>query len=467
MIKPPTSLVSRMTLWFVASFVAFLIFAFLVSYFAMGRLLNGELEEDLEEDIEEFQLLYNTGGFEAVITEIDREAQSDEADEEFLQLLDARGNKIYSSDITAWQGLTVTKDQLIQVNENPEPVMMNIKLETQEYKTKTILAQLDENMLLFLGESTEQNHDVLELLQIIFLAMLLITIPITVIVIRLLSKKSVVGIEEVSKAAFAIQQGEFDRRAQVSAKDIEIQQLAETFNSMADRIKNLITEMREMIDNIAHDLRSPIARIRAISESTLSSKQQLTTEDYQNSISDTLEECDRLINLINTTLDVAEAEADISSSEKQSIDVSQLVAEACELFEPLAEQKSIQFTNRITPDCKVFGNQHNLQRMIINLIDNALKYTQSDGKVSVELSSLDDKIVCTIQDNGMGIPQTDQEKIFQRFYRTDLSRGEQGCGLGLSFARAVARAHDGEIELKSKLDSGSRFTVILPKNFDH
>ncbi len=456
-----------MTLWFVASFVAFLIFAFLVSYFAMGRLLNGELEEDLEEDIEEFRLLYNTGGFEAVITEIDREAQSDEADEEFLQLLDARGNKIYSSDITAWQGLTVTKDQLIQVNENLEPVMMNIKLDTQEYKTKTILAQLDENMLLFLGESTEQNHDVLELLQIIFLAMLLITIPITVIVIRLLSKKSVVGIEEVSQAAFAIQQGEFDRRAQVSAKDIEIQQLAETFNSMADRIKNLITEMREMIDNIAHDLRSPIARIRAISESTLSSKQQLTTEDYQNSISDTLEECDRLINLINTTLDVAEAEAGISSSEKQSVDASQLVAEACELFEPLAEQKSIQFTNRITPDCKVFGNQHNLQRMIINLIDNALKYTQSDGKVSVELSSLDDKIVCIIQDNGMGIPQTDQEKIFQRFYRTDLSRGEQGCGLGLSFARAVARAHDGEIELKSKLDSGSRFTVILPKNFDH
>ena len=456
-----------MTLWFVASFAVFLILAFLISYFAMSTLLKADLEEDLIEDVEEFQILYESGGFEAVAAEIDREAQSAEVDGEFLQLLDANGKRIYSSDLSAWEGLNFDKAQLIQVNENAEPVIQDIKVDAQEYLTKTVLGKLDQNTLIYLGESTEESHEVLELLQIIFLAMLLITIPVTVIVIRLLSKKSVVGIEEVSQAAFAIRQGEFDRRAQVSSEDIEIQQLAEAFNSMADRIKSLITEMREMIDNIAHDLRSPIARIRAISESTLSTKQQLTIEDYKISISDTLEECDRLISLINTTLDVAEAEAGISSSEKQLVEYSQLVAEACELFEPLAEQKSIRFTSRITPDCEVFGNQHNLQRMIINLIDNALKYTQPDGEVHVELTGQDDQIQCIVQDNGMGIPEAEQEKIFQRFYRSDSSRVEQGCGLGLSFARAVARAHHGEIKLESNVDKGSKFIVILPKEFQH
>ncbi len=456
-----------MTLWFIVSFSIFLILAFLVSYVAMSTLLNADIEEDLLEDAKEFQLVYEDGGFEAAVAEIDQEAQPAEADGEFLQLLDSFGKRLYSSDLSAWEGLVLNKDQLILVDQQSEPVLQDMEIDSQEYITKTVLAKLDEDTLIFLGESTEENYEVLELLEIIFLIMLVITIPVTAIVIRLLSKKSVSGIEEVSQAAFAIQRGEFDRRAKVSSEDVEIQQLAKTFNNMADRIKSLITEMREMIDNIAHDLRSPIARIRAISESTLSSKQHLSTEDYKASISDTLEECDRLINLINTTLDVAEAEADISNSEKQTVDFSLLVAEACELFEPLAEQKSIQFTNRVMPGCEIFGNQHNLQRMIINFIDNALKYTQPKGEVYVELTRQDDLIQCTIQDNGMGIAESEQEKVFQRFYRSDLSRGEQGCGLGLSFARAVVRAHGGEISLESNLNKGSKFIVALPLKFDH
>ena len=462
MLKRPRTLVSRMTVWFVASFAVFLMLAFLISYFAMSALLNAEIEEDLIEDIQEFQLFYDKGGIDAVKAEIDRESQSDEVDEEFLQLLDVTGNVLYSSDLSAWEGLKPAKVQLENVNEDDEPVPHNTEIEQQEYPVKTALGKLDQNTLLFIGESTEQNHEVLELLQIIFLVMLLITIPVTSIAIRVLSKKSVGGIEEVSRAAVAIQQGEFDRRANISSDDTEIRQLAETFNNMADRIKGLITEMREMIDNIAHDLRSPIARIRAISESALASKQSLTAEEYQSSISDTLEECDRLINLINTTLDVAEAEADISNTQKQSVDFSQLVADAYELFEPLAEQKSIHFGNHIQAGCTVFGNQLNLQRMIINLIDNALKYTQPHGEVYVTLSEQGGQITCLIQDNGSGIAETEQEKVFQRFYRSDSSRCEQGCGLGLSFARAVARAHNGEVGIESNMDKGSRFFVTLP-----
>ncbi len=230
---------------------------------------------------------------------------------------------------------------------------------------------------------------------------------------------------------------------------------------MADRIRNLITEMREMIDNIAHDLRSPIARIRAISESALST--QGSINDYKTVAADTLEECDRLIKLINNTLDVAEAEAGIANSMKETIDLSKLTADACELFEPVAEQKNIDLTYKLAEDCHLTGHRQNLQRMLANLLDNALKYTSSAGKVGIVLESRPKAIQIAIADTGPGISKADQQRVFERFYRCDDSRGRSdGCGLGLCFARAVARTHGGEIFLSSKPGDGSTFTITLP-----
>jgi len=153
---------------------------------------------------------------------------------------------------------------------------------------------------------------------------------------------------------------------------------------MAERIKILIREMREMIDNIAHDLRSPIGRIRAISEDSLSANN--SNEHYRGAASDTLEECDRLIKLINTTLDVAEAEARIDKIIKEKIDLSVLIEDACELFEPVAELKGIQLAHNIQNNCLLYGMQSNLQRMFVNLLDNAMKYTSKPGKIYIELN---------------------------------------------------------------------------------
>ena len=428
----------------------------------MSTLLNNEIEEELHEDILEFQNFYNNGGLTNVIEEINREGMSSEQDAEFILIVDSQGKIIHSTDLSYWAELDIDQKRLSQLKTKDDVQLLSLNLDSQEYESKTILAKLDDNTLIFLGESTEENQEVLELLLIIFASMLLITIPITAIVMQILSKKAVAGISEVSNAAVEIERGQFDRRAQVYSSDREIQQLADTFNSMADRIRGLISEMREMIDNIAHDLRSPIARIRAISESTLATKQDLSKLDYQTAVMDTLEECDRLINLINTTLDVAEVEANISNPEKHQIDFSNLVADAVELFEPLAENKSIAFSRDIAANLTVYGNQHNLQRMVINLIDNAIKYSKIEGQVDVILSSDKNQINCKVTDDGIGIPEHDLGKIFQRFYRSDSSRAEQGCGLGLSFSRAVARAHGGDINVTSRFEMGSTFTVILP-----
>lgn len=158
----------------------------------------------------------------------------------------------------------------------------------------------------------------------------------------------------------------------------------------------------------------------------------------------------------------AKTDALISDLNTQETDLSKIVLDACELFEPLADNKGIDISHSIEPHCVINGNTSNLQRMFGNLLENALKYTRQRGKVEINLQRQGKDIFIQVSDNGIGIEPADQIRVFDRFFRCDISRSEAGCGLGLSLARAIARAHGGDISLDSKPRRGSVFTVALP-----
>ena len=166
--------------------------------------------------------------------------------------------------------------------------------------------------------------------------------------------------------------------------------------------------------------------------------------------------------MINTTLDVTEAEGSAVALTKQDVDLAIVVREAVELFEPVADNKNIRISLNLASGCHVHGNLQYLQRMVSNLIDNAIKYTREDGAVSVDMTRTNGFVSISVSDTGIGIDPRDQKRIFDRFFRCDESRSEQGFGLGLSFVRAVASAHSGRVELESAVNQGSRFTVSLP-----
>jgi len=461
MIRLPNTLAVRLTLWYASAFVFFLLVAFVIMYFFMNTVLNSRIDEDLEEDVEEFQLTFETNGLEGTNQEIDREVMAGDNVDKFLRLLDPTGKEIYSSSKTHWENLYTDIDVLSELN---EPVLVDFKLESQEHTTRAIYGNIGPGVILHLGESLEEKEEIMEILLTVFAVMSLFVIPLAYGVGRFVAKRAVRGIEAVSQAAIDIEHGRFDHRVSVQGSGDEIETLANTFNTMAERIRSLIAEMREMIDNIAHDLRSPLGRIRAISESALSGTQndRSDAKEFKKAASDTLEECDRLIQLINTTLDVAEAEAGVANNVTEDVNISELTEEACELFEPLAEEKEITVSPRLTPGCWLRGNKQNLQRMLVNLLDNAMKYTPTKGQVNIKLDRNDDEIQIEIADTGMGVPLPDQHRVFQRFFRCDQSRSQEGCGLGLSFARAVARTHGGDIDLASTPSEGSTFTIILP-----
>lgn len=461
MIKLPTTLTFRLTLWYASAFIMCLVVAFIGLYFSLNSILNSRMDMDLQEDIAEFHELFKEKGMEKVIEEIEREVSLSDEGEIFLRVYDAKRVLEYSSDVTEWEGLeSVTRlpslDHLDQFGSRLE----TINLPDHDYPARVISGFVGPQVILQIGESLEKNEEILAVLRTVFSAMLLFGIPVASGVGWLIARKAVKGIEEVSRAAKAIEQGDLDRRVSVGSQGDEIQTLADTFNAMATRIKIVINEMREMTDNIAHDLRSPLARIRAMSESVLTATNSKT--DGTRLATDTLKECDRLIHLINTTLDMAEFDAGATHIDKELIHFDRLIKDLVELFEPLAETKRVKLKVTLDQKCQMVGDKQSLQRMVANLLDNAIKYTAEGGQVTIALKRISDQFQLTVTDTGLGIPLSDQPRVFDRFFRCDHSRSQEGCGLGLSFARSVARAHGGDIMLESESSKGSIFTSILP-----
>ncbi len=459
--KFPQTLTFRLTLWYALIFVTCLTFAFFVLYLSLSSILDDRIDEDLHEDLTEYALVLDSGGIAKVIHEIERELKTSEINAIFIRLYDKNGQQIFSSDLAHWEGLVIDpitlRKELASIS---SPVLESIKLPSQEYKTRMVYGLIGPNTVLQIGESLKEKEELIELLLMVFAVMFCVVIPLASGVGWFMARKAVSGIKEVSSAVVDIERGVFNRRVVVEGQGDEIQELADAFNAMADRIKCLISEMREMIDNIAHDLRSPLARIRAISEVALSADGN--GENYKIAIADTLEDCDRLIQLINATLDVAEAEAGITNTVKEEVYISKVVEDACELFEPVAEEKRIDLSLKLESDCHLFGDRQNLQRMLANILDNAVKYTPFQGKISVGLVRSLQEIIINVADTGIGIPLSDQKRVFERFFRCDQSRNKDGCGLGLSFAHAVARAHGGNITIDSVPSERSVFTITLP-----
>jgi len=169
------------------------------------------------------------------------------------------------------------------------------------------------------------------------------------------------------------------------------------------------------------------------------------------------------LEMINTMLVISRTEAGVNKLDAKELDIAAAVTDAWELFEAPAEDKNLKFTCDAAGPLRVSGDQRLIQRMIANLIDNAIKYTSAGGTVKVAVHRQNDhSVVITVKDSGIGISDQDLPHIFERFYRCDPSRSEAGIGLGLSFARAVARAHGGDITVSSIPDQGSTFAVTLP-----
>ena len=276
-----------------------------------------------------------------------------------------------------------------------------------------------------------------------------------------LARRALIDTKEVTRTAEDISKGSYDRRVKVEGRFKEIEKLGATFNTMLDCIQTLLKSMKEINDNIAHDLRSPLARIRGIAEMTLLRDKSI--EDYRDMAVSTIEECDTLIDMINTMLDITEAEAGVKEIKTEEIDLVSLISDACDLFRPIAEDKKIDLKAFLPEVLNWKSDRRKLQRIVTNMLENAIKYTPEKGAVTISASTVNGEVRIDVQDTGMGISEKDLPHIFERFYRCDRSRSYGGVGLGLSLVKAYTESLKGTIHVQSILNQGSIFSLRLPK----
>jgi signal transduction histidine kinase len=201
-----------------------------------------------------------------------------------------------------------------------------------------------------------------------------------------------------------------------------------------------------------------------MAEVTLASRGSV--EEYETVIGRIVEECDRLLGMINTMLDISEAEAGVAKLNLERFDIAKMVRDVYELFQPVAEEKAMDLRIDIPDSLFLVGDIRKLQRVVANLLDNALKYTEAHGTVCLSAAPNSTGVTLKVSDTGIGISEKDLPHVFDRFYRCDHSRSEQGSGLGLSLAKAFVGAHGGSISVISTTGAGTEFIVTLPDKFD-
>ena len=277
-----------------------------------------------------------------------------------------------------------------------------------------------------------------------------------------LSRNILNRISAINRTSIEIMDGDLSQRLPVGLINDELDQLSVNLNIMLDRLNKLMTGMKDVSDNIAHDLRTPLNKIRTNLEVTLMSNP--TSDNYKNSIQEVIQDIDIVINTFNSLLAISRVESGSISIDKEKIDINKLLENVIDLWEPLAEEREIILTDQSEKNILLDGNRNLLSQAISNLIDNAIKYGPNGNKINVGAKFEKDNVILWVSDNGPGVPDADKERVLERFTRLDISRNTQGTGLGLSLVNSSIKFHKGSISLLDSNPNGLIVKLVLPRN---
>ena len=253
-------------------------------------------------------------------------------------------------------------------------------------------------------------------------------------------------IDSVSRTASEIMSGDLSQRLKVTERDDEFDEIAAKLNQMLGRIEDLIRSMRQVTNNVAHDLRSPLTRLRNRLEVTL--LEERDPQNYRAVMGEAIEDADSLIHTFNAMLSIARLEAGLDATQWEAAHIGELAQEVAELYGAVAEVEGLRFEADIAVDPLYHCNRHLIAQALTNLLDNAIKYTRAeDGLVALSVRGDDEAFSIVVGDNGPGIPEHERERVFQRFVRLENERNSPGNGLGLSLVQAVVRLHGAQLEL--------------------
>lgn len=329
----------------------------------------------------------------------------------------------------------------------------------EDIRLEVASERMPDGAVLQVGRDTADRDDFLQNFRGIALAVLFPTALIGLFGGIFLTNHTLRPLRQLIDTVRTIESGKLNARVPVRGTGDELDEAGTLFNLMLGRISLLVSGMRNALDNVAHDLRTPMTRLRAVAETALNPDQP--PEAHREALSDCLEESDRVLALLNALMDISEAETGTMKLRLEHVSLQTLLEEAAELYRYPAEEKKINIVVEGPAVEDLLCDRARMRQVVANLLDNAVKYTPAGGEVRLAARKEGGEVLIRVRDTGPGIPDRDLPKIWDRLYRGDASRSEKGLGLGLSLVKAVTEAHSGRAEVAST-PGGTTFTLRFP-----
>lgn len=463
----------RLTFWYVLIFAVLLTaFGFLL-YELLARDLHRHLDQSVINDVRTA-----AAGFQGQMLENQNNAIVATAH----TLIEFRPHNTYLAVMTAQQPLggnyydemsLPTTDPVLQepisatwlqeAKTKQTPVLQTIKGFGTAGGRLAVMRIPDSEFFIVVAQSQAEMQEHLAAMRRIFYLSLPLMLLIASIAGFFLAKKSLAPVAAMSTQAESISANNLHEQLSVSNPHDELGRLANVFNALLARVNRSFASLREFTADASHELRTPLAIIRGEADVALS--QPRTSFEYQETLAIVRDEARRLSRIVDDMLALARADAGAQQLQREELYLNDLVEECRRAIQTLAANKGISVLCDSLPDIEFCGDEELLRRMILNLLDNAIKYTPVRGTVCIELSETPTHIKLSVIDNGIGIPAEAAAQVFDRFYRVDKarSRAEGGSGLGLPIVKWVAEAHQGTVQLESHSGIGSKFVVELPR----
>lgn len=449
----------RLTLWHALLFLAAALTVLGLTYVVIKQRLRAQERDVIEFRLNQYAGEYERGGLPAVrVLAALRKGREQKAF--FVRVADAQNHTVFLRDADDWAEFSPARLDS-EVPAGPEsrgwlrlnsPVGMELLLG---------FARLSDGSLIEVGKSTEGVQALLYGFRTATLVVLLIFLPASIVGGAFLASRALRPVQHLTAAAEQIvATASFDARVPSAGTGDELDALVLLFNKMLGRIDRLICGMRDSLDNVAHDLRTPMTRLRQKAQSALESDADLETT--RDALADCVEEAERVMTLLNTLMDIAETEAGLVVFQRLPVEVAGLVHSAVDSYAEVAEEKGVSITTEVPPGLCVSGDAGALRRVFANLLDNAIKYTPAGGIVRITAEHAGESAAIQLTDTGTGISTEDLPRVWDRLFRGDKSRSQRGLGLGLSFVRAIVESHGGTATVTSQPGSGTTARILLP-----
>lgn len=449
----------RLALWYAVVFIASALALVALTYFLLAASLRQYDRETIQATLVEFASAYARGGVDGLARQI-RTQTASAPGPLFVRTLGRRQDVIFVSMPDAWRRFDLS--QLATPELSGEQTWARLETGDGRDELEVASVRLSDGTLFQVGMSTERRSELLRRFRTVLLFDVGSILLITLAGGAVLTWSALQPVRTLADTVRSIMRtGKTDARVPVAAEDSgdALGELSLLVNAMLDRIDTVIAGMRGALDNVAHDLRTPMARLRGIAETALASDDPRVLRD---GLADCLEESDRVIAMLHTLMDISEAETGTMALALEPVDLADLIRQSADLYEDLAEEKGIRLGAHAPPDLRVALDRNRMRQVLANLLDNAVKYTGTGGSIEITAMREGREAVISVADTGGGISPGDLPRIWDRLYRGDHSRSSRGLGLGLTLVKAIVEAHRGRVRVESTPGQGTRFEIRLP-----